>query len=65
MTTTPPLNDSDVVQAMKITKAIGVTIHIRGDDKRVVVEVKDKKSRRIIGGIELKERIRRHENNGI
>lgn len=53
------MNDSDVVEVMRLAKAIGVTVHVRGTDERPVVEIKDKASRRIVGGIELRRRMER------
>lgn len=52
--------DEDVVYVMRICNAIGVTVHVRGTDERVVVEYKDRKTKRIVGGIELKRRIKAH-----
>ena len=53
------MDDSDVVEVMRLAKAAKVTVHVRGDDRRPVVEMKCKFSRRIVGGIELRRRLER------
>ena len=50
-------SDSDVVEAMKCCRRARVTVHVRGTDERPVIEFKDKKTRRIVGGIEMKRRL--------
>ena len=54
------MNDDDVVYAMRFCKALRIGVYIRGTDSHPVVEIRDKYSRRIIGGIELKRRIKNH-----
>lgn len=51
------IDDTDVVKAIEYAKKARVTIHIRGTDDAPVVEFKDKYSRRVVGGIELKRRL--------
>jgi hypothetical protein len=51
--------DDDVVEASAIAKSIGVTIHVRGTDEAPGIVLLDKLTQKMVGGIELKERIRR------
>lgn len=51
--------DDDVALAMGFARKAGVTVHLRGTDLHPVVELKDKRTRRVVGGIELKRRIAR------
>jgi hypothetical protein len=53
------LMDEDVVEASEIAKSLGVTIHVRGTDEAPRVVLLDKRTGKMVGGIELKERIRR------
>lgn len=48
--------DADTAFVMTMCRALGVTVHIRGTDDRPVIEVKDRRTRRIVGGIDLKRR---------
>lgn len=47
-------DDSDVVEVMIILRELKLTLHVRGSDEHPVVEFRHKKSRRVVGGIELK-----------
>lgn len=53
----PGLEDVELAEVMHMARAIRVTIHIRGSDTHPVVEIRDKRSRQVIGGIELKRRL--------
>lgn len=48
-------DDSDVVEAMKNLKRLGLTVHVRGTDERPIVEFRHKYGRRVVGGIELRK----------
>jgi hypothetical protein len=52
--------DEDVVDTMTLCRAIGVTVHIRGTDADPKIVILDKRTQKMVGGIELKERIRRY-----
>lgn len=51
--------DEDVANVLTIARKAGVTIHVRGTDNHPVVELRDKSTRQIVGGIELRKRIDR------
>lgn len=53
-------NDNDVVEAMTLCRALGVTVHIRGTDENPKVILLDKRTQKMVGGLELKDRIRRY-----
>lgn len=51
------MTDKATAEVMRICRAAGVTIHIRGDDRRPVIETRCRLSRRVVGGKELRQRI--------
>lgn len=51
-------DDSDIVEVMRLAKLAGVTVHVRGSDERPVIEFRDKWTRKVVGGIELKRRLK-------
>lgn len=51
------MTDQDVADQIKLLRQAGVTVHIRGDDTRPVIEFKDNRTRRVVGGIELRKRL--------
>jgi hypothetical protein len=52
------MTDQDVADHLDICKTAGVTVHVRGDDARPVIEFRDKRTRRVVGGIEMKKRLK-------
>jgi hypothetical protein len=52
--------DEDILDVMEVCRALKVSVHVRGTDANPKIELRCKFSRRIVGGIELKERIRRY-----
>lgn len=50
-------SDNEVAKHLDICKHVNVTVHIRGTDANPVIEFKDKRTRRIVGGIEMKRRL--------
>lgn len=56
--------DDDIVQAMGFVRKEGVMVHVRGTDERPIVELRDKWSRRVVGGIELKRRMEQANGKG-
>jgi len=51
-------DDLKTSEAVQFCQALQITVHIRGTDERPVIEYKDKFTGRIVGGIELKKRIK-------
>lgn len=49
--------DADVAEAMDFCLELGVTVHVRGTDSAPVVEFRDRWTRRVVGGTELKSRM--------
>jgi hypothetical protein len=49
--------DQDVADQVDLIQKAGVTVHIRGDDRNPVIEFRDKLTRRVVGGVEMKRRI--------
>lgn len=52
------MEDLKTSEAVQFCQALQITVHIRGTDDRPVIEYKDKFTGRIVGGIELKKRIK-------
>ena len=50
-------DDSDVTRVMQYAKELRLTVHVRGTDERPVIELRDKLTRAIVGGIELRRRM--------
>lgn len=51
------MNDQELADILKIAKQANVTIHVRGTDKHPVVELRDKRTRQVVGGSEFKRRV--------
>lgn len=52
------MTDEDVAEYLKMLRECKVTLHVRGTDRNPVVEYRDKRTRKVVGGIEMKKRIR-------
>lgn len=52
-------DDKAMGRVCELLAALSVTLHVRGTDERPVIELCDKRYRTIVGGIELKRRMRR------
>ena len=50
--------DRAFAKASSFFSKLGVTTHVRGTETRPVIEFKDKLTRKIVGGREIKQRIR-------
>lgn len=51
-------DDFELASALDIARRARCTVHVRGTDKNPVIELKDKLSRAIVGGSELKRRLK-------
>lgn len=49
--------DEDHAYVMNWCRAINAEVHIRGTDERPVIEIVDKRSRRVLGSVEVKRRM--------
>lgn len=50
-------DDAEIGAMIAELRRIGVTVHVRGSDRSPVVEWRDKRSGRVVGGIEMKKRL--------
>jgi len=50
-------DDAEIGAMIAELRRIGVTVHVRGSDHSPVVEWRDKRSGRVVGGIEMKKRL--------
>lgn len=49
--------EEDVTETIDLCLELGVTVHVRGTDASPVVEFRDRWTRRVVGGTELRARM--------
>lgn len=52
-----PEDDEATADAMNLARELGLTVHVRGTDGSPVVELRDRLTRRVVGGTELRRRM--------
>lgn len=57
-------DDEEFAAALAIARKAGVKVFVRGTDKNPVVECRDRRSMRVVGGSELKRRLASLADNG-
>lgn len=49
--------DDDVANISRLARLLGISVHVRGPDTAPAVEFRDKTTRRVVGGKEIKRRL--------
>lgn len=51
------MTDAATAEIMRVCRLLGVTLHVRGSDAAPVIEFREKRTRRIVGGSEIRRRL--------